>query len=159
MRTDAVDLYFKAIRHASIEGFAQIAHDFASWYIIKVIEGTRKKQLIRFAFIDYLRETRGNDGAYRNNRYIERTCVTRIEDFDDHVADKDKKNDALSSLIMNETVQKKLARMKPKDREIIELYFIDEKPMDEIARVKGVGSSRISQRIKKILKESSGSGD
>jgi len=56
LRSTLEELYARAASVACYYGKAHLADDFKSWYIIKILEGKSKNQLIKHAFIDFIRE-------------------------------------------------------------------------------------------------------
>jgi len=132
-------LYRKAEVFAVKIGKAHLADDFKSWYIIKVLEGKSTNQLMRYSFIDFLRQevlpaSRSNRGAIQQALTPERQ-----QSVDDQI-------DAIAF------IEKYLGTT---ESVMCYLLAIEGYTIKEIGKMYGKSEGRISQMFTKIGKKNS----
>jgi len=73
-RTDLTEaeiliVYNRALRYARIRRKGELAHDFASWYIIKRLEGAGERQKLAYALTDFMRQEFGRADPQESAAY------------------------------------------------------------------------------------------
>ena len=139
MELDLVSLYQKARRRAARNGYSEDADEFAAWYIIRIMEGLSKKQLMGHALIDYLREVYGSN----NTKSKLRRVPFRFEDV------VSQELSPLDKVIVTDAIEKLIT---PFEREILKDHFVNGKTYAEIGSNFGRSEAYISERIK-IVRE------
>ena len=128
----------------------QESEDFASWAIIKYLEGSR--QTFYQIYVDYRRKHHGDDrslcGIARKNERCYYESIDKISNAAIYNNDPGR----IEGIRKNNLIDIINSSLPVEEQIIIELH-ISEMNMEEIGLIMGVGQSRISQRIKSILKK------
>ncbi len=131
------ELYEKAKRRAHKNGYSEYAEDFASHYIIKILEGQAKHQLIGHAFIDYLR------GEFNPMRKLRASLkYYTIEDAPQYSPE--------DRAILFDLLKKHCT---PTEDKMLYLYLIEGLLLKEIGDHFGTSESYISQRLKGLVQK------
>lgn len=128
------ELYEKAKRRASKQGYADWADDFASHYILKILEGQAQHQIMGYAFIDFLR------GEFNPMRKIRAALqYYSIEEAKQYTPE--------DRIILFDLLKKYCT---PVEDKMLYLYLIENYTLKEIANGFGISESRVSQRFKEL---------
>jgi len=134
MRHDLVTLYDKARREAEFSRFSHLADDFAASYIIRILEGKAKHQLIKHALYDFLDS--------------EVMPMKRIKDAIDLDVSDTCRFSPEDRVIVFDLLKKHCT---PLEDKILYLYLHEGYSLKEIGAVFDVSESRISQRITALV--------
>jgi RNA polymerase sigma factor (sigma-70 family) len=127
------ELHKRAIRIAYIYGQGHCAEDFASSFILRVLEGKSRHQLLRHALLDYLdREERPM------NRL--KLLLSQIQDPAKEFTQEDK-------VILFDIIKKHAS---PLEEKLLHLYLIEGYRLHEIGKLYGISEARISQRFSEL---------
>ena len=137
MKRDLVKFYERAILHATRTGYAQEATDFASWVIIRALQGKASKQLLRHSFIDYLREEYGCK------------TVKKWKQVDVEVDKIDPDSSPEDTVIVTDSIEKLTT---PFERELMRMYYVEGRSLEEIGNQFGRSEAYMSNRLK-IIRE------
>lgn len=147
--------YNRAKYVAKSKGHSEIAEDFASWYVIKLLEGKSQHQLLDHAFIDFLRLEYGSAGKRGRVDAILRSRRAKAfqgadETFEE-AADR-----MLASVSVSEWNDQRFAEperkavdaggiLNAREAEVWDLYTQDELRLRDIGNIQSCTESRISQ--------------
>lgn len=127
------ELYKKAVRIAYIYGQGHIAEDFASHFILRVLEGKSRHQLLRHALLDYLDK--------------EERPMNRLKMLLSQIPDPAKEFTQEDKVVLFDVIKKHAS---PLEEKLLHLYLIEGYMLDEIGRMYGISESRISQRFTEL---------
>lgn len=132
---ELIRLYRRANKHARLKGWGDWADDFASHYIICLIEGKAKHQIIGYALIDFLRQEFNNLRKVRFNLSEQLLVEAPGYCVEDRV-------------MLFDLIKKHCTLI---ERKILHEYLINGLTMKEVGNVFNRNESRISQMISKLV--------
>ncbi len=140
MKQENEELYFHAIKFARYK-HCKNPYDFASWIVLKVLEGKYKTLNFCTAFIDYLRQINGsvNRDSFQIRKQIKNYIIL------------DESKYSYPEYINEPHDCSEYVR--PKYREIYKLVMQDCLKAKDVAKMIGVSESRISQIISECKKD------
>lgn len=130
-----LELYARAIREARFHRSPHLAQDFASWYIVQILEGKRQHQTFKQAWIDYVRDLT----QYNHHK---KTKPTFVEFDEKRIPKKDIE------------LEFKLVRdvsLSSRELLVLVLYYYHGWSQVEIGQFFGITDTRVSQIQKKVL--------
>lgn len=133
-----VTLYKKAKKKALIFGLRDLADDFASHYILNILDGKSAHQLFKHSIIDFMRMEFNSVNkvkvAAREWIYL---AGSEFYSLDEKIA----LLNVLNKIATNE------------EKQMLHLYFIDGYELNKIGKMYGKSESRISQIFATIAKK------
>jgi len=156
-------LYKKAIRHAKIKGYSDIAEDFGGWISIKWLEGKSQHQTINQSFIDFLRLEYGGVGYRRGSDAILRTHrqpQAEVSGCDESTAEEtidrlqysggDAEGDLGRSAQVTGSDVDPRSYLSSRLGHIYHAYIKEERTLAQVGKDFGLTESRVSQLMTKI---------
>lgn len=153
-RQSLEEMHEKALLYARNRGFGDEAEDFAQWLVIKYLEKKSQHQALRYSFIDYIRESRGDSRAQSFAH------SSKFEQFEEQYQLKSSHHFADELVYENEVIRILNEKLKPREKEIFALYYSEDITLMEVGQRLGLTESRCSQvmtairsMLEKILKK------